>query len=106
MVSKVDNVLGMSLHANDDSDEIIVEHSGLSNPYLHYPGGDVHAGGGGADGPTATGESKPKGKKKSSSRSPSNRNYPRTLEKDNAVWCLRDNTVSVVCVILINTYNW
>lgn len=59
MQSKVDNVLGMNLHAMDDSDEIIVGNDGLANPYMHYPGAN-------ASDPSGDADAKPKGSKKKS----------------------------------------
>ena len=44
MVSKVDNVLGMNLHATLDNEEVNIANeanNGLSNPYLQYPGGNA-----------------------------------------------------------------
>lgn len=45
MVSKVDNVLGMNLHATDDNEEVHIANeanNGLSNPYMQYPGGNAN----------------------------------------------------------------
>lgn len=44
MVSKVDNVLGMNLHATDDDEVHLVNeaNNGLSTPYLQYPGGNAN----------------------------------------------------------------
>eukprot|EP01006_Ploeotia_vitrea_P054289 TRINITY_DN67869_c6_g4_i1.p1 TRINITY_DN67869_c6_g4~~TRINITY_DN67869_c6_g4_i1.p1 ORF type:complete len:778 (-),score=48.57 TRINITY_DN67869_c6_g4_i1:607-2940(-) len=60
MVSKVDNILGMNFHAADDSEDINLgpEASGLTNPYLQYPGNNND---------NENTESKPKASKKKSS---------------------------------------
>lgn len=45
MVSKVDNVLGMHLHATDDNEEVNIandSNNGLANPYMQYPGGNAN----------------------------------------------------------------
>jgi kinesin family member 3B len=44
MVSKVDNVLGMNLHATDDDEVNIANeaNNGLANPYMQYPGGNAN----------------------------------------------------------------
>lgn len=73
MSSKVDNVLGMHLHGNDEGDEVIIDQAGLANPYLHYPGTEGNA--------NEDGHSKPKSKKKSSDSSSGNASRPKSAAR-------------------------